>query len=156
MSSAAADTARASCEDHGDVVHCDGCDEMLEAVNDMANERLQVMTDRDDWFLEHMHSHGPSFLWPRTNVSNGGKVAAANHALPTKRAGRCTGGPCVGKFPKAHSYQKGASDGEAAMIGEFGLRLCTQEGVVGHAERCNIRIRRYAKRKCHMKKPQID
>ena len=29
------------------------------------------------------------------------------------------------------------------MIGEYGSRLCMREGFVGHAEQCNIRVRRY-------------
>ncbi len=64
MSSAAADMARASREDYGEVVHCDSYDEMLEVANDMTNEHLQVRTDRDDWFLEHMNSHGSLVLGP--------------------------------------------------------------------------------------------
>jgi sulfopropanediol 3-dehydrogenase len=29
------------------------------------------------------------------------------------------------------------------MVGEYGSRLCMLEGFVGHAEQCNIRVRRY-------------
>ena len=29
------------------------------------------------------------------------------------------------------------------MIGAYGSRLCMLEGFVGHAEQCNIRVRRY-------------
>ena len=75
-------------------------------ANDMAYEHVQVMTDRDDWFLEHMHAYGALFLGPRTNVANGDKVIGTNHTLPTKKAGRYTGGLWVGKFLKTHSYQK--------------------------------------------------
>lgn len=28
-------------------------------------------------------------------------------------------------------------------MGEYGSRLCMLEGFVGHAEQCNIRVRRY-------------
>jgi len=34
-------------------------------------------------------------------------------------------------------------DEAAAMVGEYGSRLCMLEGFVGHAEQCNIRVRRY-------------
>jgi histidinol dehydrogenase len=37
------------------VILCDTHDEMLRVANDMAYEHVQVMTDRDDWYLEHMH-----------------------------------------------------------------------------------------------------
>ncbi|MEK9621709.1 MAG: histidinol dehydrogenase [Alphaproteobacteria bacterium] len=138
-----AETASASWQDYGDVILCDTYDEMLDVANDMAYEHVQVMTDRDDWFLEKMHSYGALFLGPRTNVANGDKVIGTNHTLPTKKAGRYTGGLWVGKFLKTHSYQKVTSDEAAAMIGEYGSRLCMLEGFVGHAEQCNIRVRRY-------------
>ena len=138
-----AETASASWQDYGDVILCDTYEEMLDVANDMAYEHVQVMTDRDGWFLEKMHSYGALFLGPRTNVANGDKVIGTNHTLPTRKAGRYTGGLWVGKFLKTHSYQKVTSDETAAMIGEYGSRLCMLEGFVGHAEQCNIRVRRY-------------
>ena len=141
-----AETARVSWEEYGDVILCDSYDEMLAVANDMAYEHVQVMTDRDDWFLEHMHGYGALFLGPRTNVANGDKVIGTNHTLPTKKAGRYTGGLWVGKFLKTHSYQRVISDEAAAMIGEYGSRLCMLEGFVGHAEQCNLRVRRYGGR----------
>ncbi|NNJ69095.1 MAG: histidinol dehydrogenase [Boseongicola sp.] len=138
-----AETARASWNDYGEVIVCDTYDEMLDVANDIASEHVQVMTDRDDWFLENMHSYGALFLGPRTNVANGDKVIGTNHTLPTKKAGRYTGGLWVGKFLKTHSYQRVTTDEAATTIGEYGSRLCMLEGFVGHAEQCNVRVRRY-------------
>ena len=136
-------TASASWADYGEVILCDAYDEMLEVANDIASEHVQVMTNRDNWFLDHMHSYGALFLGPRTNVSNGDKVIGTNHTLPTKKAGRYTGGLWVGKFLKTHSYQKILTDEAATLIGEYGSRLSMLEGFVGHAEQCNVRVRRY-------------
>ena len=141
-----ADTARKSWEDYGEVIVCETHEDMLAVANDIASEHVQVMTDRDDWYLEKMHSYGALFLGPRTNVANGDKVIGTNHTLPTKKAGRYTGGLWVGKFLKTHSYQKITTDEAAAMIGAYGSRLCMLEGFVGHAEQCNVRVRRYGKR----------
>ena len=138
-----ADTASVSWQDYGEVIVCDSYDEMLEVADDIASEHVQVMTDRDDWFLENMTCYGALFLGARTNVANGDKVIGTNHTLPTKKAGRYTGGLWVGKFLKTHSYQKVMTDEAAAMIGAYGSRLCMLEGFVGHAEQCNIRVRRY-------------
>ena len=138
-----ADTAGVSWRDYGEVILCESYDEMLKTANDIASEHVQVMTDRDDWFLENMTSYGALFLGARTNVSNGDKVIGTNHTLPTKKAGRYTGGLWVGKFLKTHSYQRILTDEAAVMIGEYGSRLCILEGFIGHAEQCNLRVRRY-------------
>ena len=141
-----ADTAAVSWRDYGEVIVCDSYDEMLQMADDIASEHVQVMTDRDDWFLEHMTCYGALFLGARTNVANGDKVIGTNHTLPTKKAGRYTGGLWVGKFLKTHSYQKVLTDEAAAEIGAYCSRLCMLEGFVGHAEQANIRVRRYGGR----------
>lgn len=138
-----AGTARVSWDDYGEVIVCDSYEEMLAVADDIASEHVQVMTDRDDWFLEHMTCYGALFLGPRTNVANGDKVIGTNHTLPTKKAGRYTGGLWVGKYLKTHSYQKITTDEAAAEMGAYGSRLCMLEGFVGHAEQCNVRVRRY-------------
>ena len=138
-----ADTASVSWRDYGEVIVCDTYDEMLKMADEIASEHVQVMTEKDDWFLEKMTCYGALFLGPRTNVANGDKVIGTNHTLPTKKAGRYTGGLWVGKFLKTHSYQKILTDEAAAHIGAYGSRLCILEGFVGHAEQCNIRVRRY-------------
>jgi len=138
-----AETARTSWNDYGEVILCDTYDEMLAVADEIASEHVQVMTDRDDWFLENMTCYGALFLGPRTNVANGDKVIGTNHTLPTKKAGRYTGGLWVGKFLKTHSYQRILTDEAATLVGEYGSRLCMLEGFVGHAEQCNVRVRRY-------------
>ena len=141
-----AETASVSWAEYGEVIVCDTYDEMLQMADEIASEHVQVMTDRDDWFLEHMTCYGALFLGPRTNVANGDKVIGTNHTLPTKKAGRYTGGLWVGKFLKTHSYQKVTSDEAAAEIGAYCSRLCMLEGFVGHAEQANVRVRRYGGR----------
>ncbi len=137
------ETATASWRDYGEVIVCDTYEEMLAVADDIASEHVQVITDRDDWFLENMTSYGALFLGPRTNVANGDKVIGTNHTLPTKKAGRYTGGLWVGKFLKTHSYQRITTDEAAAEIGAYCSRLCMLEGFVGHAEQANLRARRY-------------
>lgn len=137
------DTACVSWREYGEVILCDSYDEMLKVSEEICSEHIQVMTDRDEWFLENMTSYGALFLGPRTNVANGDKVIGTNHTLPTKKAGRYTGGLWVGKFLKTHSYQRVLTNEAATLVGEYGSRLCMMEGFVGHAEQCNVRVRRY-------------
>ena len=137
------ETASTSWREYGEMILCDTYEEMLIKANEIASEHVQVMTDRDDWFLENMTSYGALFLGPRTNVANGDKVIGTNHTLPTKKAGKYTGGLWVGKFIKTHTYQKILTDEAAAKIASYGSRLSYLEGFVGHAEQCNVRARRY-------------
>ncbi|MBB6510763.1 sulfopropanediol 3-dehydrogenase [Rhizobium soli] len=141
-----AETASVSWREYGEIIVCDTYEEILNVANEIASEHVQVMTDRDDWFLENMHSYGALFLGPRTNVANGDKVIGTNHTLPTKKAGRYTGGLWVGKFLKTHSYQRVTTDQAAAEIGAYCSRLSMLEGFVGHAEQANLRVRRYGNR----------
>jgi len=137
------ETASISWRDYGEIILCDLYEEMLDKANEIASEHVQVMTKKDDWFLDNMKSYGALFLGPRTNVANGDKVIGTNHTLPTKKAGRYTGGLWVGKFIKTHTYQKILTDEAATLMGEYGSRLSHLEGFVGHAEQCNIRLRRF-------------
>ncbi len=136
-------TARAAWETYGQVIVADGYDDMLEVANHIASEHVQVMTDRDDWFLDRMTNYGALFLGPRTNVAFGDKVIGTNHTLPTMKAARYTGGLWVGKFLKTCTYQRVTSDAASARIGAYCSRLCMLEGFSGHAEQANIRLRRY-------------
>ena len=147
------DTASVSWGEYGEVIYCETYEEMLIKANEIASEHVQVMTDRDDWFLKNMTSYGALFLGARTNVANGDKVIGTNHTLPTKKAGRYTGGLWVGKFIKTHTYQKITTDEAATLIGEYGSRLSHLEGFIGHAEQCNVRVRRYGKKNVGYGKP---
>ena len=137
--------ARQAWDDYGEVIVCESYDEMLEVANRYANEHVQVMTDRDDWFLENMTNYGALFLGPRTNVAYGDKVIGTNHTLPTKKAARYTGGLWVGKFLKTCTYQKVLTDEATTLMGEYCSRLCALEGFAGHGEQANVRVRRYGR-----------
>ena len=116
---------------------------LLAEADRIASEHVQVMTRDPNYFLDNMSNYGALFLGPETNVAYGDKVIGTNHTLPTKLAARYTGGLWVGKFIKTHSYQRVLTDEAATIVGEYGSRLCMLEGFVGHAEQCNLRVRRY-------------
>ncbi len=141
-----AEIARQSWRDYGEVIVCDGYDEMLAEADRIASEHVQVMTGHDDWFRDNMTNYGALFLGPRTNVAYGDKVIGTNHTLPTMRAARYTGGLWVGKFMKTCTWQKVTTDAASASVGEYYSRLAMLEGFVGHAEQANVRVRRYGGR----------
>ncbi|MEM6282436.1 MAG: histidinol dehydrogenase, partial [Chloroflexota bacterium] len=141
-----ADIARKAWDDYGQVIVVDSVDEMVEVADDIASEHVQVMTENPRYFLEKMTNYGALFLGPRTNVAYGDKVIGTNHTLPTKKAGRYTGGLWVGKFIKTHTYQEVITDDASALVGEYGSRLCELEGFMGHKAQCDIRVERYGKK----------
>ena len=49
-----AEIAGKAWEEYGQVIVCDSYDEMVAVADDIASEHVQVMTDRDDWYLENM------------------------------------------------------------------------------------------------------
>ncbi len=132
--------------DYGQVIVAEDYDEMLAIADEIASEHVQVMTDRDEWFLERMTNYGALFLGPRTNVAYGDKVIGTNHTLPTKGAARYTGGLWVGKFMKTCTYQRVLTDEASATVGAYCSRLCALEGFAGHGEQANVRLRRYGGR----------
>jgi sulfopropanediol 3-dehydrogenase len=140
------EVARKSWIDFGEVIVCDSYEELLQVADGIASEHVQVMTDRDFWFRDHLSNYGALFLGPRTNVAYGDKVIGTNHTLPTMKAARYTGGLWVGKFLKTCTWQNVATDEASAMIGEYASRLSMLEGFAGHAEQGNIRVRRYGGR----------
>ena len=140
-----ADIARVSWGDYGEIILCDTEEEMLAEAERICSEHVQVMTADPEWFLERMTNYGSLFLGHRTNVAYGDKVIGTNHTLPTRGAGRYTGGLWVGKFIKTHTYQRVLTDEAAVEIGEYCSRLCAIEHFSGHKEQADIRVRRLAK-----------
>jgi sulfopropanediol 3-dehydrogenase len=138
--------ARQAWNDYGQVILCEGEEEMVDEADRIAAEHVQVMTRDPDFFLKRMTNYGALFLGPRTNVAYGDKVIGTNHTLPTLGAARYTGGLWVGKFLKTCTYQRVLTDEASTLIGEYCSRLCMLEGFVGHAEQANVRLRRYGGR----------
>lgn len=139
-----ADIASVSWRDYGRILLCEDNAEMLEIAEQMAFEHVQVMTNDDDFFFEHMRNYGALFLGPMTNVSYGDKVIGTNHTLPTQGAARYTGGLWVGKFIKTVTHQRVENAESSAMIGEYCSRLCAIENFAGHQAQADVRVRRYA------------
>lgn len=129
-------------ENHGEIILCETREEMLQQADRIASEHVQIMTEDDQWFLDHMTNYGALFLGARTTVAYGDKVIGTNHTLPTMRAARYTGGLWVGKFLKTCTYQRILTDEASVLVGEYASRLCIMEGFAGHAEQANIRLRR--------------
>ena len=137
-----ADLAGLAWRDYGEVILVDTDEEMLQVADEIASEHVEILTRDPNYFLDNMSNYGALFLGPETNVAFGDKVIGTNHTLPTKKAGRYTGGLWVGKFIKTVTYQR-VTEAASVLIGEYGSRLCDLEGFMGHKEQCDLRVRRY-------------
>lgn len=138
-----ADVAGVAWRDHGQIILVEDLAEAVREADRIASEHVQVLTKDNEYFLEHMTNYGALFLGPRTNVAYGDKVIGTNHTLPTKKAGRYTGGLWVGKFLKTVTYQRVLTDEASAMIGEYCSRLCAIENFAGHKAQADLRVKRY-------------
>src|SRR5262245_65661822 len=73
-----ADAAGKAWADFGEVIVCEGEEEMVREADRVASEHVQVMTRNPDYFLDNMKNYGSLFLGPRTNVAYGDKVIGTN------------------------------------------------------------------------------
>ena len=70
------------------------------------------------------------------------KQSSQNHILPTKGAGRYTGGLFVGKFIKTLSFQR-MSKAATKEVGAACARISRYEGMEAHARTGDVRFRKY-------------
>ncbi len=137
-----ADVASVAWRDWGRVIVVDSHEEAAVLSDELAYEHIEILTENPQWYLDRLRNYGALFLGPETNVSYGDKVIGTNHTLPTRRAGRFTGGLWVGKFIKTVTYQRCTPEA-SALIGSYGSRLCAIERFWGHKEQADLRVRRY-------------
>tara|TARA_B100001287_G_scaffold237715_1_gene210813 strand:- start:259 stop:1401 length:1143 start_codon:yes stop_codon:yes gene_type:complete len=91
-------SAEAAWRDYGEVILCDTDEEMATISDEYAPEHLEVQTQNLDWFHKRLKNYGSLFIGEETTVAYGDKCSGTNHILPTKGAGRYTGGLFVGKY----------------------------------------------------------
>jgi len=136
------DVAKTSWHDYGEVILCKDRREMAEISDEYAAEHVQVIADDVDWYLYHLKNYGSLFLGEGCTVAYGDKTSGTNHILPTKKAGRYSGGLNVGKFIKTMTYQKLTREANR-KIGAVASRISRVEGMEGHARSADIRLRKY-------------
>ena len=138
----ARDAAGAAWRDYGEVIVCDTAQEMVEISDRYAPEHLEVHAKDLDWWLENLTCYGSLFLGEETTVAYGDKASGPNHVLPTKGAGRYSGGLSVHKFMKTLTWQRMTRDA-ARDIGLATARISRLEGMEGHARTADDRLAKY-------------
>jgi len=134
--------AEAAWKDYGEVVLCETNEEMAKISDEYAPEHLEIQAENLDWWLKRLKNYGSLFLGEETTVAYGDKCSGTNHILPTKGAGRYTGGLFVGKFIKTLSFQRMTKE-STELVGAAAARLSRYEGMEAHARTGDVRLKKY-------------
>nr|MDJ0935087.1 histidinol dehydrogenase [Kiloniellales bacterium] len=138
----ARNAAEAAWRDFGEVVLAETREEVAEVCDRYAPEHLQVQARDLDWWLARLRNYGSLFLGEETTVAFGDKCSGPNHILPTRGAGRYSGGLNAGKFIKSLTYQRMTRDATRA-VAPVAARISRLEGMEGHARTGDIRLEKY-------------
>jgi sulfopropanediol 3-dehydrogenase len=134
--------ATAAWRDYGEVVLCDSRQEAVAVSDRYAPEHLEVQAEDRDWWLQQLGNYGSLFLGEETTVAFGDKCSGTNHILPTKGAGRYTGGLSVHKFVKTVTYQRMTREANRE-VAQVTARISRLEGMEAHARTGDDRLAKY-------------
>ena len=137
-----ADVVNQAWRDYGEIFVCDTREEVVEVSDRYASEHLQVMAADLEWWKQNLNNYGSLFLGEGSTVTHGDKCSGTNHILPTKRAGRYSGGLNVQKFMKVLTYQQ-IDESANEVFSAVASRISRIEGMEGHARACDWRLRKY-------------
>ena len=135
-------SSEAAWRDYGEVILCDNKEELVSISDDYAPEHLEVQTTNNEWFHTNLKNYGSLFIGEETTVAYGDKCSGTNHILPTKGAGKYTGGLFVGKFIKTLSFQRMTKE-STKEVGATAARISRYEGMEAHARTGDVRLRKY-------------
>ena len=138
----AKDAAYCAWRDYGEVILCDSREEVVQISDQYSSEHLEVHCQNLDWWLDNLTCYGSLFLGEETTVTFGDKASGPNHILPTRAAGRYSGGLSAHKFLKVLTWQR--MDRESTrQIAQTSSRISRLEGMEGHARASDVRLSKY-------------
>ncbi|WP_191236907.1 histidinol dehydrogenase [Cobetia marina] len=137
-----AEVIHAAWRDYGEVILCDTREEVVQVSDQYACEHLQVLCEDLEWWKQNLGNYGSLFLGEGSTVTHGDKCSGTNHILPTKRAGRYSGGLNVHKFMKVLTTQQLSAEANL-KFSAIGSRISRTEGMEGHARACDWRLTKY-------------
>jgi sulfopropanediol 3-dehydrogenase len=140
------DTARSAAtgawRDYGEVILCSDREEVAKISDRYAGEHLEVQAEDLDWWVNRLRNYGSLFVGEETTVAFGDKCSGTNHILPTKGAGRYTGGLFVGKFIKTVTTQRMNREANRE-VAAAAARISRLEGMEAHARTGDDRLHKY-------------
>ena len=142
LPSVARTAAAAAWRDYGEIIITETREQASAVCDQIAPEHLQVQARDLDWWLGRLKNYGSLFLGEETTVAFGDKCSGPNHILPTRGAGRYSGGLNVQKFIKVLTYQRMTRAG-ARELAPVAARISRLEGMEGHARTGDVRLAKY-------------
>ena len=123
---------------YGAIVVARSREDAMALATDLAPEHLVL--DREALARRPLTA-GAVFIGPYTAQAAGDYATGSNHVLPTAGAARFRGGLSAADFMRVMSVQRVTRDG-LGRIAPIALPLARAEGLAGHAESIEIRLRR--------------
>lgn len=130
-----------SWDELGEIIVVDTREEAVGVSDIFCAEHLSVLCKDLDWWIANLRNYGSLFLGEETCVTYGDKISGPNHVLPTKSAGRYTGGLSVHSFIKKVTWQ--SMTRTDSIIPELAARISRIEGMEGHARSSDVRLKKY-------------
>lgn len=134
--------AQASWRDYGEVIYCSTREEAVSVSDKYAAEHLEVQTTDLGWWVDNLSNYGSLFVGEETTVAFGDKCSGTNHILPTKGAGRYTGGLSASKFIKTVTTQRMSKEANRE-VAAVTARISRLEGMEAHARTGDHRLAKY-------------
>ena len=132
------DIATSSLENYGAIYVAQDMAKAVEAVNELAPEHLQVMTEKPEMLLGKIRHAGAIFLGHYSPEPVGDYFAGPNHILPTNGTARFSSPLTVDDFTKKSSiisYSKEAFARDREDI----MTIARLEGLEAHARSIEVR-----------------
>jgi histidinol dehydrogenase len=132
--------ARQSLEEFGAVILARDVEEACALADEIAPEHLHIATENAAVLAEKITHAGAIFLGNYTPVALGDYAAGPSHVLPTSGTARFASGLSSNDFLRAGSVLHFTREGLLKLAPDVRV-LATKEGLTGHRESVEIRMR---------------
>lgn len=126
------DIARASIENFGRIYIAESMEQAVIAVNELAPEHLEIMTEQPEKLSKQIKHAGAIFIGRFSSEPVGDYFAGTNHVLPTNSTARFSSGLCVDDFVKKTSVVYYSEEMWQEQYPKI-ARLARLEQLEGHA-----------------------
>ncbi len=127
---------------YGSIIVAQDRETAVALMDDLAPEHLEIQTEDDDWYHDHLHNYGSLFLGPWSTVAYSDKgMAGTNHVLPTAGGAKHSAGLSVSRFLKPLTYQRVARSATPLLADDVDV-ISASEGMSAHRATATLRTDR--------------